>query len=75
MPAKRADIAGKVAQMPENILTVALDPVAGVIRMAAVKSRTGLSDPNAESYMEIPVDLSRMLFYNSVGDFRAGIPA
>ena len=75
MPAKRADIAGKVAQMPENILTVALDPAAGVIRMAAVKNRTGPSDPNAESYMELPIDLSRMLIFNGIQDQRDGVPA
>ena len=60
LPQPRKALMGKVAQLPEVILTVALDPGAGEFRVAAVKNRSGKADATAGDYMTLGADLSRM---------------
>ena len=58
-PASRKALMGKVSQLPELILTVALD--GDQFHIAAVKNRDGVSDPTAESYAVSSIVLRPML--------------
>ena len=51
---------GKVAQLPEVILTIALDPAENVFKVAGVKNRTGKADALARNPIELGVDLPKM---------------
>ena len=64
-PAARKAIQGKVAQLPELILTVAMDAFNGLYRVAAVKNRSGPADPTGKTYTTLHVDPSRMLLSDS----------
>jgi hypothetical protein len=70
-PAPRRDVAGKVNQLPELILSVAADD--GVLRIAAVGNRSGKQDPNAENPVELYVDITRMAIYQSRYDMFNGV--
>jgi KaiC/GvpD/RAD55 family RecA-like ATPase len=69
-PAPRRAIQGKVSQLPEQILSVALDPNEDEFRVAAVKNRHGKHDASGYNWVGIPVDLSRMKFFESVQDLQ-----
>ncbi len=60
-PAARKAILGKVNQLPEMILTVALDAFRGEFKIAAVKNRSGPADPTGKTYVTLFADPSRML--------------
>lgn len=62
-PASRRMIQGKVAQLPEQILTVAAQPQRGQISIACVKNRHGAHDPSGSLNATFPVDFSRMTIY------------
>lgn len=66
-PASRWMIQGKVAQLPEQILTVAAQPEQGKISVACVKNRHGSHDPTGQTNATFPVDFSRMTIYNDQG--------
>jgi predicted ATP-dependent serine protease len=61
-PARKA-IQGKVSQLPELILTVALVPSTGEFRVAAVKNRFGVNSPTGEDFITLWSDPSRMKIY------------
>lgn len=63
MPAARNRLQGKVAQLPEMILSIALAD--NELRVAAVKNRFGPGDASAERYISLYVDPARCRFYNS----------
>jgi hypothetical protein len=69
-PAPRRAIQGKVSQLPEQILSVALDTNEDEFRVAAVKNRHGKHDASGFDWTAIPVDLSRMRFYDSLLDLQ-----
>lgn len=56
----RKALMGKVAQLPEVILTIALDPAENVFKVAGVKNRTGKADALARNPIELGVDLPKM---------------
>jgi hypothetical protein len=56
---------GKVAALPELVLSVALDSGANAYRVAFVKNRHGKADPNAEEYVTLAAEASKMALYNS----------
>lgn len=56
----RKALMGKVAQVPEVILTIALDPVAARFKVAAVKNRSGKADATGGTFAELGVDLAKM---------------
>lgn len=62
-PAARRAIQGKVAQLPEQILTVAAKPTSGQISIACVKNRHGAHAPDGSLNATFPVDFSRMTIY------------
>jgi hypothetical protein len=63
---------GKVAALPELVLSVALDSASNVYRVAVVKNRHGKADPNAEEYITLAAEASKMTLYNSSTElFRA----
>lgn len=66
-PASRRMIQGKVAQLPEQILTVAAQPQQGRISVACVKNRHGSHDPTGQTHATFPVDFSRMTIYPDAG--------
>lgn len=59
-PQARKSLMGKVAQLPELILTVALDPATSEYRVAAVKNRSGKADAAAQSWLTLYADLPKM---------------
>ena len=69
-PAPRRAIQGKVSQLPEQILSVSLDPSENEFRVAAVKNRHGKHDASGMTWIPIPVDLSRMRFFDSQSDLQ-----
>lgn len=68
VPAARRAIQGKVAQFPEQILTVAARPTRGEIAVACVKNRHGPHDPTGSTFATFPVDYDRMTIYNTLTD-------
>lgn len=62
-PARKA-IQGKVSQLPELILTVALVPDSGEFRVAPVKNRFGPNTPTGADYITLWADPSRMVVKN-----------
>lgn len=66
-PAPRRALMGKVAALPELVLTVAIGG-ASQYRIAAVKNRHGEADPKAERYTTVAVDLPYMSLFNSHTD-------
>lgn len=64
VPPARKAIQGKVSQLPELILTVALVPSTGEFRVAPVKNRFGANTPTGEDYTTLWADASRMVIYN-----------
>jgi RecA-family ATPase len=62
-PGPMKSIMGKVSQLPETILTVALD--GDQYHVAAVKNRDGVADPNAENPITVYVDAASMSLFNS----------
>ena len=64
-PAPRKALMGKVAALPELVLSVALDSGANAYRVAVVKNRHGKADPNAEEYVTLAAEASKMVLYNS----------
>ena len=70
-PASRASIRGKVAQYPEQILSLAMLPEQGQMRIALVKHRHATPSPDASDYETIFVDPTRMTFHNTQSDMKA----
>ena len=64
-PAPRVDIANKLAQLPNMILSLATDSDQEIMRAAVVKQRTGKQDPSAQRYIEFYTDLDRGRFFTS----------
>jgi predicted ATP-dependent serine protease len=62
-PARKA-IQGKIAQLPEMILTVALVPHTGEFRIACVKNRFAANSADGSKYVTLWADPSRMLLHN-----------
>ena len=69
-PAPRRAIQGKVSQLAEQILSLAMEPAAGVLRVACVKNRHGMHDANAEDFETVYVDPPRMTLYSSMQDMQ-----
>lgn len=69
-PASRSSIRGKVAQYPEMILSLAMLPDEGQMRIAMVKHRHKTPSPDGSNYETIYVDPRRMTFYNSKADMQ-----
>lgn len=69
-PASRSSIRGKTAQYPEIILSLAMLPEEGQMRIAMVKHRHKPPSPDGSSYETIYVDPRRMTFYNSKMDMQ-----
>jgi len=67
-PAPRKALMGKVAALPELVLSVALDSASSNYRVAVVKNRHGKADPTAESYVTLSAEASKMVLYNSPSD-------
>ena len=61
-PAPRKALMGKVSQLPELILTVAMD--GDNYHVAAVKNRDGVSDPTADNFTTVTVDAASMTLFN-----------
>lgn len=72
-PLARAKVQGKVNQIPEMILSLALD--GPQLKVACVKNRWGPADPSGQTYVSIFVDLERVQFYASRQAMQMGQPA
>jgi len=66
LPAARRMIQGKVSQLPELIVTIGLDPLEGLMRVACVKNRHGFHDATAQTFHTLAVDLPRMTVFENV---------
>ena len=64
-PAPRKALMGKVAALPELVLSVALDSAGQAYRVAVVKNRHGKADPTAESFITLIAEPSNMSLYDS----------
>ena len=64
VPPSRKAIQGKIAQLPELIITVALVPHSGEFRVACVKNRFAKHSASGEQYVTLWADASRMTMYN-----------
>jgi predicted ATP-dependent serine protease len=62
IPQQRASIQGKVAQLPERILTVALDTSQGAFLFAPVKNRGGKQDATGGTYFRLTAVPERATF-------------
>jgi hypothetical protein len=69
-PYPRGAIRGKVSQYPEIILSIAMLPQQGEMRVACVKHRHAVPSPSGEDYTTVYVDGSRMSFYNTIADLK-----
>lgn len=64
LPASRKAIINKASQLPELILTVALDPGTSQYHVACVKNRSGFHDATGHSYTSLWVHPDRMQMYD-----------
>jgi len=62
-PPSRKAIQGKIAQLPEMIITVALVPHTGEYRIACVKNRFGKHSATGNQFITLQADASRMTIY------------
>lgn len=69
-PYPRGAIRGKVSQYPEMILSLAMLPTEGQMRVACVKHRHATPSPSGEDYVTVYVDAPRMSFFNTIADLR-----
>lgn len=67
-PAPRKALQGKVSQLPEMVLTVAIDAPNDQFKVACVKNRHGAAHPMADEYVTLFVDAERMSLFNSQTD-------
>lgn len=65
---RRSDIHGKVAAIPELIITCGTDPV-GNLHVACVKNRWSKADKDADNHFQMALDAERM----KVGDYVAPV--
>ena len=65
MPPSRKSIQGKIAQLPEMILTVAYVGDSGEFRVACVKNRFAKNSPDGSNYVTLYADASRMTMYDN----------
>jgi len=63
-PPSRKAIQGKISQLPEMILTVALIPHTGEFKVAAVKNRFAAHSATGGKYVSLWSDASRMSIYS-----------
>lgn len=64
MPPSRRSIQGKISQLPEMILTVAMDHDSGEYRVACVKNRFAKNSASGADFTVLYADASRMTLYN-----------
>jgi len=64
LPPSRKAIQGKISQLPEMILTVALVSQTGEFRVAAVKNRFAANSADGSRYVTLWADASRMSMYS-----------
>jgi predicted ATP-dependent serine protease len=64
LPPSRKSIQGKISQLPEMILTVAMDHDSGEFRIACVKNRFAKHSPSGDNYTTLYADASRMSLYD-----------
>lgn len=64
LPPSRKSVQGKISQLPEMILTVALDHASSEYRVACVKNRFAKNSASGEDYSVLYADASRMTLYN-----------
>lgn len=64
MPPSRKAIQGKISQLPEMILTVALIPHTGEFKVACVKNRFAKNSASGADYVSLWSDASRMNIYS-----------
>lgn len=64
IPPSRKAIQGKISQLPEMILTVALLPDTGEFRVACVKNRFAKNFADGTHYVTLWSDASRMMIHN-----------
>jgi len=64
MPPSRKSVQGKISQLPELILTVALVPATGEFKVAAVKNRFASHSATGEKYVSLWTDAARMQIYS-----------
>jgi hypothetical protein len=64
LPPARKAIQGKIAQLPEMIVTVALVPQTGEFRVACVKNRFAANSADGSKYVTLWSDPSRMSLHN-----------
>ena len=65
LPPSRKSIQGKIAQLPEMILTVAYVGDSGEFRVACVKNRFAKNSPDGSNYVTLYADASRMTMYDN----------
>lgn len=71
---RRRDIQGKVSQLPELIMGVALDTSTGQYKVGPLKNRSGPHDADGNMVEVLYVDLPRMALYESYADAQAAMP-
>lgn len=64
LPPSRKSIQGKISQLPEMILTVAMDHDTSEYRVACVKNRFAKNSASGTDYTVLFADASRMTLYN-----------
>jgi predicted ATP-dependent serine protease len=64
LPPSRKSIQGKISQLPEMILTVAMDHDSSEYRVACVKNRFAKNSAAGTDYTVLFADASRMTLYN-----------
>jgi len=62
LPSGRDKLKGKASELPEVILSVSLDQVRQLFHIAAVKVRSGKSDPTGNTYVSLKADPARAMF-------------
>jgi predicted ATP-dependent serine protease len=65
MPPPQKAVQGKINQLPEMILTVAIDHDLGELKVSAVKNRFAKNSPDGSRYTILFSDASRMMLFDN----------
>jgi len=72
-PQPRSELQGKIAQLPERILSIAFDSEEGCLKLAVVKNRGGKADPTGKMFYRLKADPERATFSPWTGISRGGM--
>lgn len=70
VPMPRRALHGKVSQLPEVILSIAVDPAESSLKVAVVKNRDGRADASADRFIRLSAEMDKTRFLPWTGRYQ-----